>query len=970
MSEEIYRKWVKAIETTAKPHPCALYESSIMQSVQTDIVNNLTINHTLENYEEYISDAQFESISMCVNSLENINSITTKSRGFFLGDGTGVGKTRILAGAMTELYLRNSNRFRVLWITPNKTLIENAKRECTIVSNLGNSIPNFLDDFEENDGIYMTTYNTLSNNVEELKDWLNQTPNSLVIFDEAHLLKNANTKMSEASLIIQRSSPDLRVIYSTATAASKVKELHYMEKLGLWENDHKTFCKKLEKYGTQAVIFIALQLKYNGKICARNLGFDGIKIDVSKYILSKEDRKFHDTIVKRIKQKSSSLQGVDYLNFFNYFLTSFKLKHTIKLIEDSILEGESVIVSLNFTGDSATKKGFSSNVVELLNRYDIRTDGFEFKSNPIDYLIEYFGSDQVAEVSGRTHRCKFDNGVMTKIKNSPVKTEIKRFTEDVKPIAIITRAGSAGISLNGKRNRHHIILELPKSADVLTQQFGRAYRANSSIPRYTIVTTDIPSELRFINGIQKKLESLGAISKGDSKTGMLNNTKIGCDSISNYAYSQFNLDFQLQFAMNWMNANNDNLEEYCLNNMVQGFDEFDSYLRYHAAYFFTNLLASVNQFVFRTELYSDFDHIRDNTNWVLTRYTRWNARNWRYSWNSFTRRFEQPYEKVILVYRAIFQGIKKYIPKFEDKFSDAKNWNPVNHRDHTKTTKCIVTTLVLCSQKYECRETLGRIPMDLFGEIVDFILPQNKIRDIPQETLFSNFSPALLYNVKLNDFLNKTFIMNIECQRAISDTLTDNVVSTRDVERKRNQIKTIQSYILKGKTDYYANIVKTHENVNEIVLHCKIESKFSISDYTDFFHELVSSNRFISFVNHTDNKNKICILAKSEKYYYELYELCNKKPIRTFMRMQWENKREFYEVVDNYDWIFNTTERYEHKMKICDISYHLHFTINDAIKLWNSSTGIVLKISNVTDCRDFIGLLMRVTREFHSALEF
>ena len=301
MSEEIYRKWVKAIETTAKPHPCALYESSIMQSVQTDIVNNLTINHTLENYEEYISDAQFESISMCVNSLENINSITTKSRGFFLGDGTGVGKTRILAGAMTELYLRNSNRFRVLWVTPNKTLIENAKRECTIVSNLGNSIPNFLDDFEENDGIYMTTYNTLSNNVEELKDWLNQTPNSLVIFDEAHLLKNANTKMSEASLIIQRSSPDLRVIYSTATAASKVKELHYMEKLGLWENDHKTFCKKLEKYGTQAVIFITLQLKYNGKICARNLGFDGIKIDVSKYILSKEDRKFHDTIVKRIK---------------------------------------------------------------------------------------------------------------------------------------------------------------------------------------------------------------------------------------------------------------------------------------------------------------------------------------------------------------------------------------------------------------------------------------------------------------------------------------------------------------------------------------------------------------------------------------------------------------------------------------------------------------------------------------------
>ena len=61
-----------------------------------------------------------------------------------------------------------------------------------------------------------------------------------------------------------------------------------------------------------------------------------------------------------------------------------------------------------------------------------------------------------------------------------------------------------------------MILELPWSAEELLQQMGRTHRSDSAqAPKYILVTTNVPSELRFASSIVHKLQTFGALVKGD-----------------------------------------------------------------------------------------------------------------------------------------------------------------------------------------------------------------------------------------------------------------------------------------------------------------------------------------------------------------------------------------------------------------------------------------------------------------------
>ncbi|KAL7444868.1 hypothetical protein ACHAXM_009693 [Skeletonema potamos] len=167
--------------------------------------------------------------------------------------------------------------------------------------------------------------------------------------------------------------------------------------------------------------------------------------------------------------------------------------------------------------------------------------------NPLDDIIDRFGVDNVAEMTGRSGRIlrKKDNifrytkrfgGTQTSYGLSmPINRddesdclnvkERKLFMDGKKHVAIISDAASTGVSLHSDRRcksshkrRVHFTIELPWAADKAIQQLGRSHRSGQvSAPIYKMVVTDLGGERRFASAVSKRMAQLGALTKGDRR---------------------------------------------------------------------------------------------------------------------------------------------------------------------------------------------------------------------------------------------------------------------------------------------------------------------------------------------------------------------------------------------------------------------------------------------------------------------
>ena len=650
----------------ASPHPTSLVQSAAMASVAPPKPSYVPDLPKRLITDGILSDAQLESIIYAGEAHSNLlpgewavnqhhdlagesemeagaeNTVRSVQfrQGWFLGDGTGCGKGRQVAGIILDNRLKG--RKRAMWVSKNDKLLEDARRDWAALGGDPRQVVP-LSKFKQGqpitmtDGILFLTYGTLrsaarqgkTSRLEQIVEWLGPDFDGPLMFDESHALANATSskgdrgiktasKQGQAGLRLQRALPMARVCYVSATGATHVSNLAYAERLGLWGEDtaFKTragFVQAMDAGGVAAMEVISRDLKAMGLYTARSLSYDGVEVDILEHPLTPEQIEIYDSFAEAYHIIHNNLQAaLEALNissedgtlnknakaaalsafesskqrFFSHMLTAMKCPSLIKAIEADIERGDAVIVQLVSTGEALLERRLSTiptsewqdlnvditpreYVLDYLANsfptqlFEVYTDEdgnecsrpmFDAEGNPVfnraaeakrdamiehlaglpavptalDQILHHFGTDAVSEVTGRSLRLVREDGVV-KVQKRPGSSNLsdaQAYMDDEKRILIFSDAGGTGRSYHAdldaknSRRRVHYLLEPGWRADAAIQGLGRSNRTNQSCPPlFRPVATDVKGEKRFLSTIARRLDTLGAITKGQRQTG-------------------------------------------------------------------------------------------------------------------------------------------------------------------------------------------------------------------------------------------------------------------------------------------------------------------------------------------------------------------------------------------------------------------------------------------------------------------
>ena len=564
-------------------------------------------------------------------------------QGYFLGDGTGAGKGRQVAGIVFDQWCQG--RRKALWISKTTSLLEDARRDWAALGGLAIDIQP-IDGFPLGtaiimpSGILFMTYSTLrsqrhdeASRLQQILAWLGDEHDGMVVFDEAHAMANAagtetshgTQKGSEQGLAgvrLQNYLPRARVLYVSATGATDVANLCYTSRLGLWGAGtafatRETFLSEMTEGGIAALELVARDLKAQGLYTARALSFAGVEYDMLEHKLTLAQIEIYDAyadawqiihqnleaalvatnIFDAIEDKAlngparnSALSRFESSKqrFFGQLLISMKLPTLLPAIEHEIAQGHAVVVQLVTTAEAMLGRRIADLSAEERANLDIELSPREYiidylsnafptrmmqtflddkgveHSEPmvdpegrpvhcqaalrardelierlcampavgsaLDELLRRFGTANVAEVTGRTKRLVYDSHGQQQLERRSGRSnlgETSAFMDGTKRILAFSDAGGTGRSYHadlGTKSagyrRVHFLLEPGWKAAEAIQGLGRSNRTNqASAPIFRPVTTDCRGERRFISTIARRLDSLGALTRGQRQTG-------------------------------------------------------------------------------------------------------------------------------------------------------------------------------------------------------------------------------------------------------------------------------------------------------------------------------------------------------------------------------------------------------------------------------------------------------------------
>jgi hypothetical protein len=145
----------------------------------------------------------------------------------------------------------------------------------------------------------------------------------------------------------------------------------------------------------------------------------------------------------------------------------------------------------------------------------------------LDAVLSALGTEQVAEITGRSRRVITRDGrrVVERRSASAAKAETDAFMAAKKRVLVFSDAGGTGrsyhadLTAQNQQRRVHYLVEPGWRADAAIQGLGRSHRTNQACaPLFRPVTTDIHGEKRFTSTIARRLDSLGALTRGERRT--------------------------------------------------------------------------------------------------------------------------------------------------------------------------------------------------------------------------------------------------------------------------------------------------------------------------------------------------------------------------------------------------------------------------------------------------------------------